>query len=157
MPQLAQRCPLTLPGDTAAPASLDHLEAQAADTHPRAQPRHLGSSSWPEPRTSGRPKVDDLSPLWTPRLSNWVFNFLVAQTFLDLVELLHSWGAFLVYAGFSLGGGVWMYYYLPETMNLSLEEVATLFRDPYPAPLRAQQARAKVAAPKKEIDKLLPK
>ena len=34
-----------------------------------------------------------------------------------------------MYAGFSLGGGVWMYYYLPETMNLSLEEVATLFRD----------------------------
>ena len=76
---------------------------------------------------------------------------------LDLVELLHSWGAFLVYAGFSAVGGVWMYYYLPETMNLSLEEVATLFRDPYPAPLRAQQARAKVAAPRKEIDKLLPK
>ena len=63
----------------------------------------------------------------------------MAQTFLDLVELLHSWGAFLVYAGFSAVGGVWMYYYLPETMNLSLEEVATLFRDPYPAPLRGQQ------------------
>ena len=34
----------TLPDDTAPPASLGHLEAQAAPTHPRAPPEHLGSS-----------------------------------------------------------------------------------------------------------------
>ena len=34
----------TLPDDTAPSASLDRLEAQAAPTHPRAPPKHLGSS-----------------------------------------------------------------------------------------------------------------
>ena len=43
-------------------------------------------------------------------LANWLFNFVVAQTFLDLVDLLHAWGAFLFYAAFSIVGGVWMYF-----------------------------------------------
>ena len=94
-------------------------------------------------------------------LSNWLFNFLVAQTFLDMVQLLHSWGAFLVYACFSAIGGVWLYFYLPETMHLSLEQISTLFQDPYPAPLRGQQQRLErqsaESAPKKESDKLLPR
>ena len=34
----------TLSDDTAPSASPDHLEAQAAPTHPRAPPEHLGSS-----------------------------------------------------------------------------------------------------------------
>ena len=94
-------------------------------------------------------------------LSNWLFNFIVAQTFLDLVQLLHSYGAFLVYACFSAVGGVWLYFYLPETMHLSLEQIATLFHDPYPAPLRGQQQRLERQAveppPKRESDKLLPR
>ena len=94
-------------------------------------------------------------------LSNWLFNFIVAQTFLDLVQLLHSYGAFIVYACFSAVGGVWLYFYLPETMHLSLEQIATLFHDPYPAPLRGQQQRLERQAveppPKRESDKLLPR
>jgi len=94
-------------------------------------------------------------------LANWLFNFLVAQSFLDLVDLLHAWGAFLVYAAFSIVGGVWMYYYLPETKNLSLEAIESLFKDPYPAPMRGQQvaaaAGAKVETKPKESSSLLPK
>ena len=94
-------------------------------------------------------------------LSNWLFNFIVAQTFLDLVQLLHSYGAFLVYACFSAIGGLWLYFYLPETMHLSLEQIATLFHDPYPEPLRGQQQRlarqAVAPSPKSESDKLLPR
>ena len=94
-------------------------------------------------------------------LSNWLFNFIVAQTFLDLVQLLHSYGAFLVYACFSAVGGLWLYFYLPETMHLSLEQIAALFHDPYPAPLRGQQQRLErqaLAPPsKRESDKLLPR
>ena len=85
----------------------------------------------------------------------------MAQTFLDLVQLLHSYGAFLVYACFIAVGGVWLYFYLPETMHLSLEQIAALFHDPYPAPLRGQQQRLErqaLAPPsKRESDKLLPR
>ena len=57
----------TLFDDTAASASLDHLEAQAASPHPRALPEHLGSSPWwPQELASGGPKVED-SPLSTTR------------------------------------------------------------------------------------------
>ena len=55
-----------LSDDTAASASLDHLEAQAAPTQPRAQPEHLGSSPRPQELASGRPKVEDF-PLSTNR------------------------------------------------------------------------------------------
>ena len=56
----------TLSDDTAPSASLDHLEAQAAPTHPRAPPEPLGSLPWPQELASGRPKVEDF-PLSTSR------------------------------------------------------------------------------------------
>ena len=59
----------TLSDDTAPSASLDHLEAQAAPTHPRAPPEPLGSLPWPQELASGRPKVEDL-PLSTTRRSH---------------------------------------------------------------------------------------
>ena len=46
----------TLSDDTAPSASLDHLEAQAAPTQPRAQPEPLGSLPWPQELASGRLK-----------------------------------------------------------------------------------------------------
>ena len=59
----------TLSDDTAPSASLGHLEAQAAPTHPRAPPEPLGSSPWPQELASGRPKVEG-SPLSTARYEN---------------------------------------------------------------------------------------
>ena len=56
----------TLSDDTAPSASLDHLEAQAAPTHPGAQPEPLGSLPWPQELASGRPKVEEF-PLSTTR------------------------------------------------------------------------------------------
>ena len=56
----------TLSDDTAPSASLDHLEAQAAPTHPRAPPEQLGGSPWPQQPASGRPKVEE-SPLSSTR------------------------------------------------------------------------------------------
>ena len=51
----------TLSDDTAPSASLDHLEARAAPTQPRALPEPLGSLPWPQKLASGRPKVEDFS------------------------------------------------------------------------------------------------
>ena len=56
----------TLSDDTDPSASLDHLEAQAASTHPKAPPEHLGSLRWPQEPATGRPKVED-PPLSTTR------------------------------------------------------------------------------------------
>ena len=56
----------TRPDDTAPVASLDHMEAHAAPTHPRAPPGPLGSLPWPPELASGRPKVEEL-PLFTSR------------------------------------------------------------------------------------------
>ena len=49
----------TLPDDPAPSASLDHLQAQAAPTHPGAPPEPLGSLRWPQEPASGRPKDDE--------------------------------------------------------------------------------------------------
>ena len=56
----------TLFEDTAPSARLVPPRAQAAPTHPRAQPEPLGSLPWPQELASGRPKVEDL-PLSTSR------------------------------------------------------------------------------------------
>ena len=58
-----------LSDDAAPSASLDHLEARAAPTQPRAQPGPLGSLPWPQKLASGRPKVEDF-PLSTTRTRN---------------------------------------------------------------------------------------
>ena len=47
--------PPALPDGTAPSASVGHLKAQAARTHPGAKPEHLGSPPWPQERASGRP------------------------------------------------------------------------------------------------------
>ena len=48
---------------------VDRLQAQAAPTHPGAQPEPLGSLPWPQALASGRPKVEDF-PLSTTRWRN---------------------------------------------------------------------------------------
>ena len=52
----------TLFEDRAPSASSDCPKARAAPTHPRAQPRHLGRSSWLQQPASGRTK-DEECPL----------------------------------------------------------------------------------------------
>ena len=53
------KVPSTLFEDSAPFASLDCLKARAAPTHPRAQPRHLGSLRRPQQPASGRSKAED--------------------------------------------------------------------------------------------------
>ena len=53
--------PSTPPDDGAPSASLDHLEAQAAPTHPGAPPPPRGGSPWPPPPASGRARAENSS------------------------------------------------------------------------------------------------
>ena len=56
------KMPSALSDATAPSASLDHLQARAAPTHPGAPPEHIGGSPRPQEPASGRPKVEE-SPL----------------------------------------------------------------------------------------------
>ena len=56
-------------------------------------------------------------------VANWTFNLIVSATFLDLVGVLGSSGAFLIYAVLSLAALVFVGVLVPETKGRSLEEI----------------------------------
>ena len=53
----------------------------------------------------------------------WLACILVAYTFLSLVEVVGSTGAFWIYAGLSVINFLFMWRVLPETKGRSLEEI----------------------------------
>ena len=55
--------------------------------------------------------------------SNWGFNFIVASTFLTIVQVLGASSAFFIYAFLSVVGWVFCYFYVPETKGHALEEI----------------------------------
>lgn len=56
-------------------------------------------------------------------VSNWTSNLIVSETFLSLTEALGSAGTFLLFAGFSFIGLVFIFFIVPETKGLPFEEV----------------------------------
>ncbi len=61
-------------------------------------------------------------------LSNWLFNGVVAFTFLKLVNALSPSGAFWLYAAIGIVGIFWGYQYLPETKGHTLENIEEHWR-----------------------------
>ena len=62
-------------------------------------------------------------------LSNWLFNGIVAFTFLKLVNALSPAGAFWLYALLGVTGIIWGYYYIPETKGITLEQIEDHWRE----------------------------
>jgi hypothetical protein len=57
----------------------------------------------------------------------WGFNFILSLTWPALVEAFTPQGAFGWYAAWNFFGWVYCYFLLPETKNLTLEELDTVF------------------------------
>ncbi|KAL1623784.1 hypothetical protein SLS54_004245 [Diplodia seriata] len=59
--------------------------------------------------------------------TTWGFNFILSLTWPALVEAFQPQGAFGWYAGWNFVGWIYCYFLLPETKNLTLEELDTVF------------------------------
>lgn len=56
-------------------------------------------------------------------MSNWLFNYLISLTFLDLMQHLGSAGTFCLYAAIGIVALWFFWRYIPETKGKSLEEI----------------------------------
>lgn len=54
---------------------------------------------------------------------NWLFNFIVAMTFLTLIDKLGRPGTFWLFAGLGIMGWIFCYFLVPETKGQSLEKI----------------------------------
>jgi sugar porter (SP) family MFS transporter len=62
-------------------------------------------------------------------LSNWLFNGIVAFTFLKLVNALSPAGAFWLYAAVGVIGIYWGHKFIPETKGVTLEKIEDHWRE----------------------------
>jgi MFS family permease len=61
---------------------------------------------------------------------NWFAAWVVAQSFLSLVNAISTEGTFLLFAGFCVVTFVYVRWFLPETKGKTLEEVQEMWADP---------------------------
>ncbi|HOI58276.1 MAG: MFS transporter [Methanoculleus sp.] len=61
-------------------------------------------------------------------VTNWAANFIIAATFLSLVDLIGESGVFLLYALVALLAWLFVFKLVPETKGLSLEQIEAYFR-----------------------------
>jgi len=61
--------------------------------------------------------------------SNWMNNFIVGQVTPSMIKHL-SFGTFIFFGAFSILGGLFVMFLVPETKGLTLEEMDEVFGDP---------------------------
>lgn len=58
--------------------------------------------------------------------SNWMNNFIVGQVTPDMLKTL-TYGTFISFGILTFGGGIFVWFFVPETKRLTLEEMDVLF------------------------------
>ena len=58
--------------------------------------------------------------------ANWLFNYIIAFTFLILIQKLGISGTFLLYGIITLAALFFIYFFIPETKGKSLEEIEAI-------------------------------
>ncbi|WP_286879167.1 sugar porter family MFS transporter [Methanoculleus sp. UBA413] len=61
-------------------------------------------------------------------VTNWAANFIIAATFLSMVNLIGQSGVFLLYALVALFAWLFIFKLVPETKGMSLEQIEAYFR-----------------------------
>ncbi|KAL9139906.1 hypothetical protein ABFS82_14G001300 [Erythranthe guttata] len=74
-------------------------------------------------------------------VSNWCSNLIVSETFLTLTEHLGSSGTFMLFAGLSLTGVVFIFLLVPETKGLQFEEVEKMLHKGY-SPFKKKRSKS---------------
>jgi MFS family permease len=59
--------------------------------------------------------------------SNWINNFAIAFFVPPMLEAW-AWGTYIFFAVFLTAGIFWVWFYLPETKNASLEDMDRVFK-----------------------------
>ena len=62
-------------------------------------------------------------------LSNWLFNGIVAFTFLKLVNTISAAGAFWLYGAIGVLAIFWGNKFIPETKGITLEKIEDHWRE----------------------------
>lgn len=60
---------------------------------------------------------------------NWISNFIVAQTFLSVVELVGTGGTFLIITGVSVVAFFFVLFFVPETKGLTFKQVERMWKE----------------------------
>uniref|UniRef100_A0A5S6QTW0 MFS domain-containing protein n=1 Tax=Trichuris muris TaxID=70415 RepID=A0A5S6QTW0_TRIMR len=63
--------------------------------------------------------------------TNWLFCLITALTFLSLANAITRQGVFFLFAGMSVAGFIFMYFFLPETKGVPLDRIETLLQEPW--------------------------
>ncbi len=66
-------------------------------------------------------------------LANWLFNFIIAMTFLSIIQSLGQAGAFWLYAAVGVAGLFFTKLFVPETKGVTLETIEEKLRAGKPA------------------------
>ncbi len=72
--------------------------------------------------------------------TNWMFNFIIGLTTRDMIGSM-KFGTYIFFAFFSGMGGLFVWWFAPETKNKTLEELAVFFGGDFDSIASADKAK----------------
>lgn len=85
-------------------------------------PYVFGAELWPTPiRSFGSAMSQGF---------HWLFYYGISRALPDLLSQTHNWGAFIFFAAWCFVTLIYVYFVVPETAGLGLEDFDWLFKQP---------------------------